>query len=77
MITVFKPRETKPKSIKRIRRCCAVFLVLIVTFVTIGLSRVNSQETKQKGIKRIRRCCAVFLFLIVTDVPNDLSRVNP
>ena len=35
------PGETKPKSIKRMQRNSAAFLVIVVTNVTIGLLRVN------------------------------------
>ena len=41
----FIPTETKPKSVRRIRRHSAVFLVMIVTNVTIGLWRVNPTRT--------------------------------
>ena len=52
------------ERIRRIRSCSGVFLVMIVTFVLIGLLRINPRQTKQKKVKQIRRKRSVFLVIL-------------
>ena len=78
---------TKQKSIKRMQRDSAAFLVIIVTNVIIGLWRVNPQDRKGDQNKKYKEKkkelstsgCDVFSpasFIIVTFVTIGLYRLT-